>query len=158
MVTLVVTGRYSGSDRIEIIKPNGAVKICPQSSNYPLKVWVAAGGYSNNEGSLSICGGTDGSKNRAECYTLENSKWEAAGSLVNARSRHRASHITTGIWMTGGHNGGQNLASTELLLPDGKVTSGPNLPEARDRHCQLSYQDSTFIIGKCVFGQYQFNG
>ena len=156
MVTLLVTGAHSGNDRIEIIKPNGDVKTCPQSSNYPLEVRLAAGGYSNNEGSLSICGGWDGSR-RSECYTLESSKWEHAGSLVNARSHHGASHITTGLWITGGWNG-QRLASTELLLPDGKVTSGPNLPEARSSHCQVTYQDSTFIMGKCVFGQYQFNG
>jgi len=146
MVTLLVTGSNSGNDRIEIIKPNGDVKTCPQSSNYPLKVRDAAGGYSNNEGSVSICGGLDGSY-RSECYTLEKSKWEPAGNLKNARNSHGASYITTGLWMTGGWNGLQRLASTELLLPDGKVTSGPNLPEARSGHCQVSYQDTTFIIG-----------
>ena len=158
MVTLLVTGYDSGNDRIEIIKSNGDVETCPQSFNYPLDVHNAAGGYSNNEGSLSICGGYDGSY-RSECYKLENNKWEAAGNLIQASyGNGGASHITTGLWITGGYSNGQRFASTELLLPDGKVTSGPNLPEARNAHCQVSYQDSTFIIGKCVFGQYQFNG
>ena len=157
MVTLLVTGSYSGSNVMEIIKPNGEVKTCPQSSNYPLDVGFAAGGYSNNASSVTICGGWDRSR-RSECYTLEKSRWKPAGILENARYDHGASYITTGLWMTGGYNGQQILASTELLLPDGKVTSGPNLPERRSFHCQVSYQDYTFIIGKCVFGQYQFNG
>ena len=128
-----------------------------KSSNYPFDVWDAAGGYSNSASSVTICGGSDGSLERSECYTLENGKWALAGSLDNARKKHGASYITTGLWMTGGFND-LWLASTELLLPDGKVTSGPNLPEARYGHCQRLHQDSTFIIGKCVFGQYQFNG
>ena len=86
---------------------------------------------------------------RSECYTLEDGIWTTAGNLDNARSGHGASFIPNGLWLTDGRDG-PILASTELLLPDGKVTSGPNLPEAREYHCQVSHQDSTFIIGKCV--------
>jgi len=39
------------------------------------------------------------------------------------------------------------LASTEIIHSDGKITPGPDLPEARSSHCQLSYEQSTFIIG-----------
>ena len=82
MVTLLVTGMYSGSEVMEIIKSNGDVKTCPQSSNYPLEaleVRGAAGGYSNNAHSVSICGGIYGASSaRSECYTLENGKWAPA--------------------------------------------------------------------------------
>ena len=113
MVTLLITGYYSGNDRIEIIKPTGDVKTCPQSSNYPLEVSSAAGGYSNNARSVSICGGYDYSR-RSECYTLEDGKWAPAGNLDNAKSSLGASYITTGLWITGGYNNGQKLASTEF--------------------------------------------
>ena len=67
MVTLLVTGYPRiGNDRIEIIKSNGDVKTCPQSSNYPLDVGSAAGGYSNNARSVSICGGYGDSLRRSK--------------------------------------------------------------------------------------------
>ena len=78
-------------------------------------------------------------------------------TLQQARYDHGASTVGNILWITGGYNNGR-LASTEVMDPDGTVTYGPNLPEARSYHCQVTYQDSTFIIGKCVFGQYQFNG
>ena len=86
MVTLLVTGSSSDNDRIEIIKSNGDVRTCPQSSNYPLEVSSAAGGYSINARSVTICGGYGVSSRRSDCYTLEDGKWELAGNLVNARS------------------------------------------------------------------------
>ena len=97
MVTLLVTGTGSGSEVIEIIKPNGEVKTCPQSNNYPRNVYGTAGGYSNNAKSVTICGGYDGSSYRTECYSLEEAKWKDAGTMATARYHHGASYITTGM-------------------------------------------------------------
>ena len=40
------------------------------------------------------------------------------------------------------------MNSTEFIHPDGSVSPGPSLPDARYGHCQVSYEDTTFIIGK----------
>ena len=59
--------------------------------------------------------------------------------------------VIWGPFMTGGYtheNGGKYLRSTEIIHPDGKVTPGPNLPGSRQSHCQTSYEQTTFIIGK----------
>ena len=156
MVTVLVTGypRDSGK-RMEIIMANGDVKTCPHSSDYPIEVDDAAGSYANN--GLQLCGGWDGSSSRDKCYKWQNGTWTETQTLKQARHLHGASTIGNILWITGGYNNGR-LASTELVGEDGTVTSGPNLPEARDSHCQVTYQHSTFIIGKCVFSQYQFNG
>ena len=40
------------------------------------------------------------------------------------------------------------LASTEFIHENKRVTQGPDLPEARSDHCQMSYQYITIITGE----------
>ena len=40
------------------------------------------------------------------------------------------------------------LASTEFIHENKSVTQGPDLPEARSDHCQMSYQYITIITGE----------
>ena len=62
------------------------------------------------------------------------------------------SKVILGPLITGGF-GDQNFTekSTEIIYPDGKVTPGPNLPFPRALHCQTSYEQTTYIIGKLFF-------
>ena len=69
--------------------------------------------------------------------------------LQTARNAHGASNIGDVIWITGGVNNAI-LASTEIIYSDGKVTPGPDLPEARYGHCQITYEQTTFIIGRYI--------
>ena len=80
---------------------------------------------------------------------MNNGKWILSGKLQTARSYHGASNIGNSIWITGGYNNG-NLESTEIIHSDGKITPGPDLPQGRCCHCQISYEKSTFIIGKYI--------
>ena len=149
MVTLLVT-RWprSGSGRVEIIRENFKTKVCSQMPEYPLEISTAAG--SNwKDGKFSICGGAKYPNEYSQCYLMENGKWKLSGNLQTARRHHGASNIGNSIWITGGFNG-RKLASTEIIHSDGKITPGPDLPEARWYHCQLSYEQSTFIIGMCI--------
>ena len=151
MVTLLVTGYpESGSGRIEIIKENFKTEVCNQMQVYPLEVYLAAGSHWK-DGKLSICGGNSYT---TECYTLDNGEWKPTNqSLQIERIGHAASNIGNNIWITGGHDGSQRLSSTEIMHPDGKITPGPDLPQARSSHCQISFGQTTFIIGKCNFYQ-----
>ena len=83
---------------------------------------------------------------------MDNGEWILSGNLQTARSNHGASNIGNSIWITGGYNSGR-LASTEIIHSDGKITPGPDLPQARKIHCQISHGQTTFIIGKCNFYQ-----
>ena len=150
MVIVLVTG---GSRRIEIIRENHQTEVCNNMPWYPIGVHKAAGS-TWNDGRLSICGGTVyQTTSMNNCYSLENGQWkENNNNLKMGRHRHAASNIGTNIWFSGGYNGQNNwrLSSTEIMHHDGKITSGPNLPQKRAGHCQVSYGQSTFIIGKCI--------
>ena len=153
MVTLLVTGfPRVGSGRIEIIKENFKTEVCIQMQDYPFEVERAAGTHWK-DGKLSICGGIDGYWNtKRDCYTLDNGEWKPTSqNLQVERQSPGASNIGNNIWFTGGWNGVQRSSSTEIMHPDGKITPGPDLPQARSDHCQISHGQTTFIIGKCIF-------
>ena len=150
MVTVLVTGYpQSGKGKIEIIKENFQTEVCNQMQQYPLEVYDASGS-TWKDGKLFICGGEDSSK-KSQCYTLDNGVWQLnIENLQTARNAHGASNIGDVIWITGGVNNAI-LASTEIIYSDGKVTPGPDLPEARYGHCQITYEQTTFIIGNFHF-------
>ena len=157
MVTLLVTGDpRSGSGRIEIIKENFETEVCNQMQEYPLERSQAAEGLWK-DGKLTICGGKDSSyQSKTRCYSLDNGEWKpTSDNLQIGRSSHAASNIGNNIWFTGGYNYGR-LSSSEIMHPDGKITPGPDLPEARSGHCQISYEQITLVIGKCFSKQKLF--
>ena len=151
MVTLLITGSpLVEGRRIEIVKENFKTQVCSQMPKYPLAVGLA-GGSIWKDGKFSICGGRDSSNKRySKCYLMENGEWKLSGKLQTARIHHGASNIGNSIWITGGWSNNDRVASTEIIHSDGKITPGPDLPEARRWHCQLSYEQSTFIIGMCI--------
>ena len=143
--------------QIETIKENGDATVCPQMINYPLNVYDAAGASFPDKTTV-VCGGygNGGSGNgyKSECYRLKNSLWESFGQLQTARSGHAATTIGDSIWFTGGDKlhipgeGYSELATTEILRNDGTIISGPDLPEPRDGHCQVTFGNTILIIGK----------
>ena len=151
MVTLIVTG-WPLCGSIEIIKENHKTEVCNNMPEYPLEVHAAAGSHWK-DGKLSICGGHDGSATRiSNCYSLDNGQWKAnKNNLETGRRSHRASNIGNNIMFSGGWNFNDQLSSTEIMHHDGKITSGPDLPQRRRNHCQISFGDTTLIIGKFNF-------
>ena len=117
---------------------------------YPIEVEDAAGSHWK-DGKLSICGGWTGSTRINNCYLLDNGQWKAnISNLKTGRCCYAASNIGNNIMFSGGYNGSQRLSSTEIMHHDGKITSGPNLPQGRSGHCQVSYGHTTLIIGRCI--------
>ena len=157
MVTLLISG-YEG---IESIGENFKTKVCSQIPENPYTVPYTAKGSSWKDGKISICGGHDNIDKvwigRSECYFIVNGEWKFSGNLQTGRRAFGVSNIGNSIWITGGLGDAPEfpkvnsaLASTEIIHSDGKITPGPNLPEARNSHCQISYEQSTFIIGMCI--------
>ena len=160
-MTVLVTGLNDDINdeqiKIETIKENGDATVCPQMINYPLNVYDAAGA-SFPDKTIVVCGGYGnegyGNGYKSECYRLKNSLWEPFGQLQTARSGHAATTIGDSIWFTGGDHlndleiGDSELATTEILRYDGTMIPGPDLPEARDKHCQTTFGNTILIIGK----------
>ena len=89
----------------------------------------------------------------AECYQLVNGEWQQMNNgLTTSRYGHASSTTSSHqLWMTGGRtndNGWQRLSSTNLIQQDGSITSGPELPQGRYAHCQMSYNGTVIITGK----------
>ena len=139
---------------MEIIKDNGDTKTCPQSLDFPLEVEDASGGVLD-DGKITICGGLDASFTpRSECHTLTNGVWQPRTEGLNIARRDHGSSIifnNNTLWMTGGYGNGERLSSTELIHPDGRVTPGPNLPEVRHFHCQMSFEEKILITGNLLY-------
>ena len=149
---MVVTGYEPNSNeqmQIEIIKENGDTTVCPQMTNYPLDVFLAAGASFPDKTTV-VCGGIDNEWGKtANCYKLTNIQWESFGQLQTDRYAHAATRMGDSIWFTGGSSENANrLASTEIVTFNGIITTGPNLPESRHYHCQASFDNTILIIGK----------
>ena len=70
---------------------------------------------------------------------------------MSQKRREPASALLNGaLWVTGGQNYNpptdNDLASTELIHPDGTVTNGPSLPAARQGHCMVNLPDGRILI------------
>ena len=172
MVTMLVQGAANLNERVEIIKENFiregyGLSPCNQKLDYPLKRLQAAAGSLWKNGKLTICGGATQNpgkpvtfKYRSECFSLENGEWSSGKNLLTSRYGHGSSNVGNSIWMTGGFPSFpyvKALASTEIINTDGNITPGPDLPQGRGSHCQLSYGQSTFIIGKFSLCQKTLN-
>jgi len=112
-------------------------------------MWSAAGGVINN--TPIICGGyrpIGSPRQQKSCYRFnENSNsWNFHTNMKTRRSWHAATVINDSLFISGGHDGSNVLASTEFILADRTVTSGPNLPVARYGHCMVTLHDSKVII------------
>ena len=86
------------------------------------------------------------------CYRFnENSNsWSLHCTMTVRRSSHAATVIHDTLFISGGLgvNGNHSsiLNSTEFIHANGSVTSGPNLPEARQGHCMVTLHDSKVMI------------
>ena len=146
---LVATGVLSSStDKCQVIDVSSSTS-CGNLPSYPYSMYLAAGGVINN--TPIICGGRISSgfpTQQESCYRFnENSNsWNLHCTMTSRRSIHAATVINDTLFISGGVDGILKLASTEFIHADGTVTSGPNLPEARNGHCMVTLHDSKVII------------
>ena len=117
---------------------------CDNLLNYPYSLEDAAGGVIN--GSPTICGGTGGAF-LASCYIFEKftNSWKLHTNMKSKRKSHAAAVTKDLLFISGGYNNGR-LASTEFIHANGTVTSGTNLPLARQGHCMVTLHDGKVMI------------
>ena len=138
MIILLVTGFGDENQKVEIIKDDNTPKVCDSIDGYPLNVNHVSGSVWN-DGNILISG------SGTQCYTLVDGSWELVAQTQINRESSAMSNVGERIWITGGTT---YLDSTEIVNADGMVSAGPNLQEKMRGHCQVTHDDTTFIIGK----------
>ena len=144
---MIATGSPN-TNKCQVIDSSSSTS-CTNLKFYPLSIHNAVGGVVS--GFPIICGGyrTSGSPRQTEsCYRFnkDSNSWKLHCSMKSGRSHHAATVVNEdALFITGGIYKG-NLASTEFIHANGSVTSGPNLPVAREGHCMVTLHDSKVII------------
>ena len=147
---LVATG-WSYTDKCQVIDVSSSTS-CANLPSYPYSMSAAAGGIINN--TPIICGGYSFSASptrQDSCYRFNanSNSWNLHCTMTTRRSHHAATVKNDSLFISGGSDdsGGISLlSSTEFILADGSVTSGPYLPVAREGHCMVTLHDSKVII------------
>ena len=138
---LVATGK---TDKCQVVDVESSTS-CGNLLSYPFSIWNAAGGEIN--GSPTICGGSPKSVSGESCYRfdkVENS-WKFHTYMKSIRHSHAAAVIKDVLFISGGVYNSQ-LASTEFIHANGTVTSGTDLPLARQGHCMVTLHDDKVMI------------
>ena len=120
---------------------------CKNWPDFPIAVQRPIGGLIGN--TVLICGGhTEDSHDVEACYSLTSQKATLVTHLSVARFNAASIVLSnTILWVTGGSNGNNVLASTEFVSIDGSIP-GPDLIIAVAKHAVVAI-NSTFsmVIG-----------
>ena len=137
---------YGGNeqDACEVINMADSTSSCNNLPDYPLSLRLSTGQVVN---SIPIIAGgyKGGSVSNIYKFDKQSNSWLSLGNLVTPRCLHSSTILNGALWIIGGH-GGNYLKSTELVHPNGTITSGPDLPTFRARHCSVQLEDGKIII------------
>ena len=99
-------------------------------------------------GSPLICGGWSSSGIHDECYfmDLEQKSWKFLTNMGTKRAESASVAIKTSLFVTGGHDGGEPLSTTEYIHADGNILTGPDLPSPRAGHCMVALPSGKAMI------------
>ena len=122
---------------------------CKSLPLYPQDVRLANGMMINDI--PIIAGGTlDGSGQISEVYKLDylGNSWVLLGNMAEKRSQFAVAELNGGVWAMGGAASGWSSMqiSTEIIYTDGTILDGPDLPEARVRHCAVTLPNGKVVI------------
>ncbi len=125
---------------------SGSVKNCSNLSDYPEKVWGAAGGLLFDSTPV-ICGGHAWANVSKSCHQVDTDG--GTTYLFDLMEQRHASGFTMRddgtLWIAGGWSGESSLRSTELVSTWGS-TKGPDLPVPLWGHCMLMVNSNTAMI------------
>lgn len=146
---LLLAGGYDATDqessnKVEILDQLGQSK---DIVNLPQQVESAVGGVL--KGHPVICGGYNNGIYSQKCFKLamDGSQWTQIANLRIARAEASAIVVNNSLWITGGHDKGTYLMSTELVTLDKEPSKGYDLYEPLALHCMVRRANQVFIIG-----------
>ena len=133
-------------DICEVINMANSTSSCNNLPAYPLPLRISTGQVVN---SLPIIAGGHKTSAASLVYKFDkqSNSWLSLGNLKTARNQHSSTVLHDALWVIGGLNSNWPcLKSTELVYPNGTITSGPDLPTPRARHCSIQSEDGKIII------------
>ena len=144
--TLLITSGYQTFGffkETQIINLDGSENSsqnCQDGIPYTLEVYGAVGGLLGEK--PVVCGGLPAN---SVCYTLDE-EWTRIPAISG---RYHAASVQLGsdLWITGG-NPGPNppTMSTEIVLEDGTVLDGLDLPMPLTGHCIIAIDNTTIML------------
>ena len=126
---------------------------CAGISNYPIShssYFRLTGGVIG--GKPVLCGGETNGTESSACYAYNKTSdlWTLLANMVVPRRGPAGAVVNGALWVTGGYKAGQGINSylktTEFIFPNGTTSDGPDLPEARWRHCMVTLHDTRVMI------------
>ena len=86
----------------------------------------------------------------SEVYKLDyhGKSWVLLGNMAVARNQFAIAELNGGAWAMGGftHGSWNFQISTEIIYTNGNILNGPDLPEARARHCAVTLPNGKVVI------------
>ena len=137
------------SDLCEVINMADSTSFCNNLPAYPLPIRLSTGQVVN---SIPIIAGGDPFSTAVSSiykFDKESNSWLSLGNMSVRRNQHSSAVLNNALWLIGGFDTDwPPLQSTELVYTNGTITSGPDLPTLRGRHCSVQSEDGKiFIIG-----------
>ena len=135
------------SDLCEVINMIDSTSSCNNLPAYPLPITSSTGQVVNSVPIMA--GGHQGlSWHISSVYKFDKQSmsWLSLGNLAKPRVLHSSTILNGALWIIGGYSYGENLKSTELVYPNGTITSGPDLPGPRWGHCSVQLEDGKILI------------
>ena len=127
-------------------------KICGNFAPYPIAIYGATGALVSEN--PVICGGFqrtgDQRKAQKECrkYDKSSNTWKFLTNMATEKAYLASVPLNGQLFVTGGSSKEkfEKLNSTEFVSLNGKVTSGPDLPSPRFKHCMVVLPDGKVMI------------
>jgi hypothetical protein len=121
---------------------------CKSLPLYPQDVRLANGMMINDV--PIIAGGLSGSSGYiSEVYKLDyvGNSWVLLGNMTEKRQQFAVAELNGGVWAMGGFASSWSFQnSTEIIYTNGTILDGPDLPEARARHCAVTLPNGKVVI------------
>merc|ERR1711962_297818 len=143
---------FDYQDYSQVVDVSSTKSCFSRLAPYPIKMAHTTGNVLN--GSPLICGG-EGKVNgqlsyeqQSSCYMHEKSTntWKLHGNMNKKRKGHSTALTKNGLWISGGFDGNENLASMEFIFPNGSLINGPNMTDFRNAHCMVTLHDQKIMI------------
>ena len=123
---------------------------CNSLPLYPKDVGLANGMMINDV--QIIAGGIGWSSGPiSEVYKLDylSNSWVLLGNMAKKRKEFAVAELNGGVWAMGGKttiSASSMQSSTEIIYADGTILDGPDLPEARAKHCAVTLPNGKVVI------------
>ena len=126
-----------------------STKKCKPIAKYPINVRDT--GYGVVGRAPLICGGInkDWDRDQSECFVYDqaSNSWKLHATLKRPRCCHASVVVDGSLWLLAGMDN-HEVKSTEIVLSDGNVEQGPDLPFERQGSCAVKLSnDRVMIIG-----------